>query len=158
NDVRRLKQLGDALRATFAVNLAAGAKLSPAIGISLDGISDAQRARIVYHDYTELSYECILQGAKTFNVAMIQEDIRRGQRIESFALDIRDGGAWREIAKGTTIGWKKLLRFPSVTTERVRLRILKARAEPAVPEFGLYLDPARSSAGAGDAPPPAGAL
>ncbi|MEN6310829.1 MAG: alpha-L-fucosidase, partial [Acidobacteriota bacterium] len=73
NDVLRLKELGDALRATFAVNLAAGAKLSPAVEIGLDGI-----------------YEGILQGAKTVNVAMIQEDIRRGQRIESFALDAWD--------------------------------------------------------------------
>ncbi|MGA2362360.1 MAG: hypothetical protein ABSG73_07840 [Candidatus Aminicenantales bacterium] len=87
-----------------------------------------------------------LGQSKTFNVAMLQEDIRSGQRVESFALDAWDGKEWKEIARGATVGYKRLLRFPGVKSGKVRLRILKARAPAAISEFGLYLDPVRTTA------------
>jgi alpha-L-fucosidase len=77
---------------------------------------------------------------------MMKEDLRKGQSVEAFAFDIWDGGGWKEIARGTTVGYKKLLRFASVETDKVRLRVLKARGEISVfgPErFGLFLDPER---------------
>lgn len=129
NDARRLKELGDRLRATFGVNLAAGS--------SPETVSE----------WRGPSWSYDLGGAKTFNVAMMKEDLRQGQRIESFALDVWDGKAWKEISAGTTVGWKKLLRFPAVTAEKVRVRIIRARGELppfAAPDaFGLFLDPGR---------------
>jgi alpha-L-fucosidase len=145
NDVRRLKELGDRLRATFAVNLAAGATVSSSFKLWADGFTEADRARLAYNDILELSHEYGLRSAKVFNVAMIKEDIRHGQLIEAFALDSWDGTEWKEIARGTTVGWKKLLRFPRVEAAKVRLRILKARALVAPPDFGLFLDPARAA-------------
>ena len=145
NDVRRLKELGDTLKATFAVDLAAGAKFSSHLATWTDGLSDADRARLVCENLLELSYECDLRAAENFDVAVIQEDVRHGQRIEAFALDAWDGRDWREITRGTTVGWKKLLRFGAVETTKVRLRILKARANPDFPKLGLYLDPSRDS-------------
>ena len=119
NDARRLKELGDRLRATFAVDLAADAKTM------VDG------------------HEFDLGGRKIFNVAILKEDLREGQKIEAFAFDIREGKDWKEVAKGTTVGWKKLLRFPRVTTEKVRVRILKSRDGFTPASFGLFLDPER---------------
>jgi alpha-L-fucosidase len=124
NDVLALKRLGEALRATFAVNLVTGAKAGSAV--------------------TNAAVEYDLGPSRMFNVAMLQEDIRKGQRVESFALDAWSGKDWREIARGTTVGYKRLLRFPTVTASRVRLRILSVRAPAAISEFGLYLDPSRS--------------
>ncbi len=135
NDARRLKELGDRLRATFAVNLAAPAKLSkiPDVGC-VDGSG---------------VFEADLGGARHFNVAMMKEDIRDGQKVEAFALDIWDGTDWKEIARGTTVGYQKLLRFPAVKVSRVRLRVLKARGNvfPILPprQFGLFLDTGRHS-------------
>jgi alpha-L-fucosidase len=124
NDVQRLKELGDRLRATFAVNLAAGAK-SAAIAV---------KSAAVEYD---------LGHVKTFNVAMIQEDIRSGQKVESFALDVWDGTDWKEAARATTIGYKRLLRFPSVRAGKARLRILSTRGRAAISDLGLFLDPGR---------------
>jgi len=62
------------------------------------------------------------------------------------AFDVRDGQDWKEIARATTVGWKKLLRFPAVETAGVRVRVLRSRGEvsPLTPDrFGLYLDPGR---------------
>jgi alpha-L-fucosidase len=145
NDARRLKELGDRLGATFAVNLADGAKWK------------------TYHEVFSPwrrggdTYGCTLGEARSFNVAMLTEDIRQGQHVEAFALDVWDGAGpatdrdffettgWREIAKGTTIGWKKLLRFPTVTAKWVRVRILRSRGDLRIVQmpFGLYLDPGR---------------
>jgi alpha-L-fucosidase len=78
---------------------------------------------------------------------MIREDLRQGQRIEAFAFDAWTGQEWQEIAAGTTVGWKKLLRFPALEATKVRVRILKSRGDvpPIVPPdaFGLYFDPFR---------------
>lgn len=146
NDVRRLNELGARLRATFAVDLAAVAKFSTSTQLSADGITDSDRARLVYDDVTGFACEYALAGPKTFNVAMIKENLLWGQRIESFALDAWDGNGWKEIARGTTVGWKKLLRFPAVEATKVRLRILRARGGVGMfgPErFGLFFDPGR---------------
>ncbi|MCK7477299.1 MAG: hypothetical protein M0C28_07220 [Candidatus Moduliflexus flocculans] len=50
------------------------------------------------------------------------------------------------------MGYKKLLRFPAVETDKVRLRILRARSSkamfrPIFPpfDFGLFLDTGRRS-------------
>ncbi len=106
NDARRLKELGDRLRATFAVNLAAGARARVSERLALDGGPPAGTVG-------ESSITFVLVGSKRFNVAMIREDLRQGQRIEAFAFDAWTGREWQEIAAGTTVGWKKLLRFPA---------------------------------------------
>ncbi|MGD0782506.1 MAG: discoidin domain-containing protein, partial [Candidatus Aminicenantales bacterium] len=79
-----------------------------------------------------------LGGAKTFDCAMLRENIDVGQRVESFRLEAGAGGAWKEFAKGTTIGYERLLRFPLVTASKVRLAIDRTRAAPAIAHFGLY--------------------
>jgi alpha-L-fucosidase len=143
NDARRLKELGDRLRATFAVNLAAQARVT-----SAGGSAGPQRpGRRALSPGGGTSWVLDLAGPGRFNVAMLKEDLRSGQRIEAFALDVWDGRSWVEIARGTTVGWKKLLRFPTVEASRVRVRVLQARGEtaPMVPPdaFGLYADPER---------------
>jgi alpha-L-fucosidase len=135
NDARRLKELGDRLRATFAVNLAAGASNRR---IRVPALVEGSPSFLMEYD---------LGGQKLFNVAMLKEDLREGQRIEAFAFDVWDGIDWKEIARGTTVGWKKLLRFPAVESSKVRVRILNARGEvfPLSPpdSFGLFLDPGK---------------
>jgi len=74
----------------------------------------------------------------TFDRAMIQEATTLGQRVRSFAIKVWDGHRWQTIAEGTTIGYKRLLRFDPVTASRVRLTIRDARACPAIGEFGLF--------------------
>jgi len=57
------------------------------------------------------------------------------QRTREFVIECGDGGAWQELARGTTIGGEKRLGFPPVTARRVRLNILQAAEVPTIEEF-----------------------
>ena len=81
-----------------------------------------------------------LPSPVTFDVVSLQEAVdTRGQRIESFEIDVWDGATWKKVDAQTTIGHKRLLRLGApVTTDQVRIRILGARLEPTLAEVGLF--------------------
>ena len=70
----------------------------------------------------------------------LQEAVdHRGQRIESFSIDVWDGSQWKTVDHQTTVGFKRLLRLRSpATTDQVRIRITGSRAEPTLSEIGLF--------------------
>lgn len=76
--------------------------------------------------------------AATFNIAMLQEDISQGQRVEKFIIEALTDDHWDTIATGTTIGYKRLIRFPEVKADEIRLTIVSARATPHISTFALY--------------------
>jgi alpha-L-fucosidase len=77
----------------------------------------------------------------TFDVVGLREAIALGQRVDAFALDAWKDGKWKEIAAGTSIGPRRLLRFPKVTAEKLRLRIVKAAAAPCIAELAVHCQP-----------------
>lgn len=80
-----------------------------------------------------------LPEARTFNRVVVQEAIGQvGQRVASHAVDAWVAGAWKEIATGKTIGYKKILRFPPVTTNAIRFRVLESRMAPAISELSIF--------------------
>ncbi|MCR4396020.1 MAG: discoidin domain-containing protein [Candidatus Saccharicenans sp.] len=85
-------------------------------------------------DYLEFE----LGGQKPFDCLELKEDMTRGQRIESFRLEAWVEGKGIESTKGTTVGHKRLLTFPAVTTDQVRLTILQSRGQPCLKAFNLY--------------------
>ncbi len=150
NDVARLKELRAVLDETFRTNLAAGRPVaadktrdafSPAA--ITDGKGDTYWTTPA--DEVQASFEVDLGGPASFDRAMLQEMITEGQRVEAFKLDARVDGQWKEVAKATTIGYKRLLRFPAVTADRVRVTILDSRDCPTIREFGLYKASAREA-------------
>jgi alpha-L-fucosidase len=149
NDVQRLREFRKVLDAIFAENLAlhAKAKTSNVKGnnpaFAADKIADGDKDTYWTTDdwTTAVSVEFGLGRDRTFNVAELAEHIETGQRISEFALDAWAGGDWKEFARGTTVGYKRLLRFPDVTTSKVRLRILDSRVSPTLCGFGLYHAP-----------------
>ncbi len=119
NDVSALKGMKKILNATFGRNLAEKAAIT-------------SKDSIIILD---------LPAVVTFDRVMICENFRNGQRVEAFAVDTWNGDSWIEINHGTTIGYKRLLRFDPVTSGKVRLRILAARDTPEIITFGLFKAP-----------------
>jgi alpha-L-fucosidase len=145
NDVERLRWMGNVLRATFAENLAQGAKAAATQtkkggSFSPANITDNDKDSFWTTDdgVTAASITFDLGTAKAFKEAMLQEQITVGQRIEEFVLDAWTEGEWKEIARATTIGYKRLLRFREVTASKVRVRITRSRAAPTLSNFGLF--------------------
>ena len=77
-----------------------------------------------------------------FNVIRLRENIRLGHRVDAFAIDTWQEGAWREYAKGQSIGACRLFRGPKIKSDRVRLRITQTAVCPCISDFGLFLMPA----------------
>lgn len=82
--------------------------------------------------------ELTLPTASAFDRILLQEPIWLGQRISAFEVDAMVNGTWNTIARGTTIGYKRLLRIPPTTSEKIRIRILASNNIPALSEIGLY--------------------
>jgi len=147
NDQRSLHEFRRILDATFANDLALGARIS-ASNVRGDGdrrflpqhVADNRRDSYWASDDNVLTPELVLEFKHeiTFNVVRLREYLPLGQRVEAFAVDVWRDGKWTEFGTGTSIGNCRLLRKQPATTSRVRLRILKAAACPAISEFGLF--------------------
>ena len=69
----------------------------------------------------------------------IVENIAKGQAIEQGKIAIWNGKTWTTIADFTTVGYKRLLRFETVTCSKMRLIIVKAKtAKVHISELGVY--------------------
>ena len=77
-------------------------------------------------------------GEKEFDIILLQEPIRFGQRIGRFEIDIPENGSWKTIVKGTTIGYKRMIKTDPVKASAIRLRILESNNIPAISNFQLY--------------------
>lgn len=151
NDILALRQLRIRLDRIFRENLAQGARTA-ASEVRGDS-AEFSSARVLdgdsstfwtTEDETRTAYLALdLAGPRTFNVLQLQEPIRFGQRVASYRFEAWEGGAWKPVSSGTTIGYKKLDRFPRISAERVRIVIAEARGCPLISEVGLYLDPER---------------
>ncbi|HMA61667.1 MAG TPA: alpha-L-fucosidase [bacterium] len=73
-----------------------------------------------------------------FDQILLQEYISLGQRVQKFNIEARIKDDWKEITKGTTIGFKRILRFPKISTSQVRINIDESKACPVLSEIKLY--------------------
>lgn len=103
--------------------------------------------------------EIELPEPATFDVIRLREQIRLGQRVEAFRVEVWVDGAWKTIVepgkpgevesrfdlrggKGHTIG-NQVMRWlkEPVTTNRLRLSITRSKACPCISEFSLLRMP-----------------
>lgn len=69
---------------------------------------------------------------------MIQEFIPLGQRIKNFSVEIDRDGTWQEVAKGTTIGYKRIVRIDPQEGQKVRLVISDSKACPLISNMEIF--------------------
>ena len=74
----------------------------------------------------------------TVRIADLREDIAQGQRVAGYVLEGRVAGEWRELSRGTTIGYRKIDRFTPVRVEAFRVRITDAVEDPLPVSVGLF--------------------
>lgn len=75
------------------------------------------------------------------NRMMLQEYIPLGQRVKAFVVEYLDKDTWLPVKlneETTTIGYKRLLRFETVQTKGIRIRITDARGPLCLSNVGVY--------------------
>jgi alpha-L-fucosidase len=128
NDVRSLESFGQLLQKTFSTNLA---KTS---GIANKALIDDDRYSSAGGNQFELSWKQDQQ----FDLLRFRENIKMGQRIDELIAEAWMDGNWKEIAKATSIGACRILSFPTVTSNKLRIRITGTAAHPMLSEIGVY--------------------
>lgn len=139
-DVKSLASFARKMKSTFSNNLAKTANISSSNGVDLKKIVDGKLTSYftTTKQDTTTTIEFNWQNEISFNVLSLQENIAIGQRVEEFEADYFNGKEWSKFTWGTTIGYKRLLKFNTITTKKVRFRILSSRLNPTIAEFGLY--------------------
>lgn len=128
-DVTSLTEFRAILDETFKKNLLENEVLNPLVDKKIE-------------TYVELnlgaSFEINFKKPVTFDRFLLQENISQGQSIENGELEFWQNNNWQTLQDFTTVGYKRLLRFNAVTTSKIRLTILKAKAKILLSEIGCF--------------------
>jgi alpha-L-fucosidase len=120
SDASRLKEFGAEIRRIYAA----------------DGGEDGDGPEESWSSTAPLEIAATVPMA--FDRAVVMERLSSGQRVERYAIEAWDGGRWRPLATGATIGHKKIDIFPRTTARRVRLRIIEASGAPQIRRFRVF--------------------
>lgn len=146
-DAANAREFGAIIAQTFHKNLSAGARITASSTRKGDFkpwaiLDDKLETFWAAEDDTKTPELIIeLKAPTKFDVIALGEFIPLGQRLDSFGVDIWQDGAWQQIASGTSVGYKKLVRLAEpAESGKLRLR-LQAPVPPTLSTFGLYLQP-----------------
>ena len=120
-DVARLIDCHDRLTTMFAVDLAAG-------------------TRVAWERTGELTATAIVDFGRDVQASIVrlEEGITKGQYVARYSLAGSNGEGWRELSRGTTIGYARLERFAPLAVRRIRLTIEDAVAPPEPLTIKVY--------------------
>ena len=142
NDVARLKEFGEYLRSSYGSNLADEATLeaspaAPEHDIECIRTKDDSCYMPALEDGTA---EVVFRWRedKSIRRVVMQEQILMSQRVECYAIDAWQDGAWVQLSQGTVIGHKRIVVLDQVKTDALRIRILDARVAPTLKFVGIY--------------------
>lgn len=148
-DTEQILKLAETIKNDFAVNLVEGKKI---ISSNYRGNSKKYKPGNVSDNNPETYWatdDSVITSSLTvdfvesteFNRILLQEDIRFGQRIRKFSVEALVNNEWQMIDIQTTIGRKRILRFPNVVATQLRVNILDSRACPVIENMGVYKAP-----------------
>jgi alpha-L-fucosidase len=148
-DEKTAMEFGKAIKESFALNLAEGKKVlvstagGSTIQFGTENVVDNQKETYWQTDDTckRVTFNIDLGKPTLFNRFMAQEYIRLGQRVKFFNMEALVGENWKVLAQATTIGYKRILRFPAVKARQVRFTITDSKCSPIISNIGIYNAP-----------------
>lgn len=76
----------------------------------------------------------------TFNRFELREPVGiSGERVERHTVEALVNGEWQPVAESSNIGRRRILRFPTVTADAVRITINESRDTPNISDVAAYL-------------------
>ena len=149
NDSTALLQLADRLKESFKEGKLKDAKINSSntrgnadifsANNLLDGMDSTYWA--TDDNIKKATLEVSVPQPVTVNIVEIKEYTPLGQRVSGFSLEGFYDGKWKLLARGNTIGRKKLIRINDFTGDKFRLNIDSALASPVLSGFQLYHSP-----------------
>ena len=149
NDSAAMVRLQQAIEADFAVNVAENAKVEAS---NVRGNSRKFKAANVTDNdknsywatddgVTQAVLTITLDKPTEINRFVVEEYIRLGQRVMGFVVEAMVDGQWKILDTQSTIGYRRILRLPTVTTDKVRFTITDAKECPLISRIALYHAP-----------------
>ena len=83
-----------------------------------------------------------LKAPAEMNTLVLQERLSLGQRVSSFSVAYHANGKWLPVVTEepmTTVGHKRIIRFNTVTTDRLRIRFHTRKNGVCIQQVGAYL-------------------
>jgi alpha-L-fucosidase len=147
NDVKRLLEFKAERDRTFATDLARNAKayadseLSPSYNpaFATDGNGDTYWAAKEGRLAATLTVR--LNEPRRIDHVVLRENIGHGQRVKKFRLIRNHADMEFDLATGTTIGNRRILRFKPTEVDSITLVIEDSRAAPTISDFEVYGQP-----------------
>lgn len=131
-DVEVLEAVGQRITETYSKNLLNGAKGPKNV---LD--DDKESFELLSDDNKSI----VITTPKpiTTNRFVIQEGITtHSERIEKHVLEAWVDNQWTNIASATNVGYKRILRFPEITSNKFRIQVLRSRLQPAISNISAH--------------------
>ncbi len=143
-DAENLIELGDYIKKTFSKNIAEDAQIkasSEQDGNTAQNILDKNTETywLPASEDKQASLTIEWKEEKEFNCISFGECIKyKGQRIEKLILEMWKDKKWEKISEASTVGFRRILRFTNVKTNKIRLTITASRLEPSIAFLGVY--------------------
>jgi alpha-L-fucosidase len=130
-DVRVLNEVGKRINETYKTNLFENADGPKNL---LDGDYNSE-----YELKNNNEIVITTKQPVTINRLVLQEAIAtHSERIEKHAVDAWVNNDWTQISEATNIGYKRILRFPIITSNKFRVRVLETRFTPALVSISAH--------------------
>ena len=112
-DVNRLKEMGDEIKRRFSTPLAQ--------------TSGTKKTQVLK-----------LGKKQSVNYYIIQENIKKGERIRQYKIEAKINGKWKTVCQGESVGHKRIEKLNSIETDMLRLTILESIEQPDIINFSVY--------------------
>ena len=149
NDEKAVVELAETVKKAFAVDLAANKKVTASnirgnarefgADKAVDGKNDTYWA--TDDNLTTASITIDFGKPTTFNRFLAQEYTPLGQRVKAFKIEAKVGNEWKQLDAQSTIGYKRILVFPTVQATQLRFTITDAKSSPVISSIGVYNAP-----------------
>ena len=104
---------------------------------SLLGFRDL-RTRLAERVVSRGTVELALPRLASIDAVRLAEDIEHGQVVSRYVVEGLTDAGWRELSRGTTIGYAKIDTFAPVTVSRVRVVVHESLAHPRQVSIAAY--------------------
>jgi alpha-L-fucosidase len=69
---------------------------------------------------------------------ILQEDIVFGERVREYVVEGNTPEGWQELAKGTSVGYKRIEQFKAVEVTNIRIRFTRYSYPPVIKNVSAY--------------------